>query len=205
MKATKLLICGLMISAPLYARAESCKKTSNSTAQVSGTYTASNCQATTSSYYTGIGSGKTFFITSCTSCKSGYLETRPSTVDSCENNGNDLNYMTCECNCSDCNSADWGRHSLAMGYESRTTATCSCTSGTAVCSKTTSYRCASGYYGTTTNGTSGCTSCPYTTDGYHYSNAGAKVVTDCYLPKGKTAYDSTGYFTVVGGDCHYSN
>lgn len=97
--------------------------------------------------------------------------------------------------CKNCNSTDWGAHST--GYESRVNATCNHSTG--VCTKTTVYRCAVGYYGNSTNGTSGCDSCP---ESGITSNAGATLITECYLASGTTGSDHTGMYTYAG-DCYY--
>ncbi len=64
----------------------------------------------------------------------------------------------------------------------------------------TSYRCAAGYYGTSSNGTSGCTKC--TSPGT--STAGSTSITRCYVPSGTTGSDSTGTFTYTS-NCYWSN
>ncbi|MDE6478141.1 MAG: hypothetical protein K2L95_03205 [Alphaproteobacteria bacterium] len=92
------------------------------------------------------------------------------------------------------------------------TATCSCKQTSS------SYKCASGYYGTATSSTSGCTACPsnatcaggnnstfscnkgYYKDGSSCSAcpgigtsaAGATSISSCYIPAGTTYSDSTG-------------
>lgn len=63
------------------------------------------------------------------------------------------------------------------------------------------YRCAAGYYGTTTNGTSGCTKCP--TPGT--STAGTNTsMTQCYIPAGTEMSDSSGTY-IYTKNCYYSN
>lgn len=96
--------------------------------------------------------------------------------------------------CSNCDTIDWGAYST--GYEKRTVATCN--TSTCVCTKTDLYRCAAGYYGTSTNGTSGCTQCPESGQ----SVAGSTDITSCYLPAGTTFSDSTGSGTYTA-DCYY--
>lgn len=97
--------------------------------------------------------------------------------------------------CSDCTTIDWGAYST--GYEKRTVATCN--TSTCVCTKTAEYRCAVGYYGTSTNGTSGCTRCPESGQ----SVAGSTDITSCYLPAGTAFSDSTGSGTYTS-DCYYT-
>lgn len=63
------------------------------------------------------------------------------------------------------------------------------------------YRCAAGYYGTTTNGTSGCTKCP--TPGT--SNTGTNTsMTQCYIPADTEMSDSSGTY-IYTKNCYYSN
>ncbi|MDE6481639.1 MAG: hypothetical protein K2L25_02345 [Alphaproteobacteria bacterium] len=74
------------------------------------------------------------------------------------------------------------------------------------CDATKKYRCAKGYYGTSTNGTSGCTRCPASGGTYGTTaSAGATSITSCYLPSGSSFSDSTGSGTIVGGNCYYKN
>lgn len=108
--------------------------------------------------------------------------------------------------CSNCTSTSWA--ALRTGYQSRTVKTCSCR-GT--CSSYTEYRCAAGYYGTSTNGTSGCTQCPEWTNVYTTSarstkvrgtsNAGATAMTECFVAPG-TYYDVSGTLK-ISSNCPY--
>ena len=109
-------------------------------------------------------------------------------------------YPDCSNGCTDCESTSWSAHST--GYEKRTTATCNTT--TCVCSKKTEYRCTAGYYGTSTNGTSGCTKCPSSDGISGTTTAGAKNITSCNLPAGAIGSDTTGTLTYTK-DCYYSN
>ena len=74
------------------------------------------------------------------------------------------------------------------------------------CKTTNVYRCASGYYGTSSNGTSGCSRCPLDTATGMYGNspAGASTIIACYQPSGRTGSDSTGTF-VYTSNCGYQN
>ncbi|MCM1294356.1 MAG: hypothetical protein NC311_02235 [Muribaculaceae bacterium] len=73
--------------------------------------------------------------------------------------------------------------------------------------------CPVGYYGTTTDGLTGCNRCPewtgIYTDAAHTLTAAATsgngrlVITGCYIPAG-TYYDATGTFTLTS-NCTYSN
>lgn len=95
----------------------------------------------------------------------------------------------------------------------------------------TTYQCASGYYGTATSGSAGCTICPSNATcsggnnstfvcnkGYYKngtsctacpssgttSTTGATAITQCYIPTGTSFSDSTGSGTYTG-NCYYSN
>lgn len=95
---------------------------------------------------------------------------------------------------------------------------------------TTTYKCASGYYGTATSASAGCTACPanatcaggngstFICKANYYksgaacqpcpnsgkSTAGSTSITSCYLPSGTTFSDSTGSGT-YSDKCYYSN
>lgn len=77
---------------------------------------------------------------------------------------------------------------------------CSACPSNATCDGTTNIVCAKGYYGT-----SSCSECPSAggTPGTTKA-AGAKAVTECYIPKGGTFYDESGHGTFDGGDCYYT-
>lgn len=146
-------------------------------------------------YETCIGGGGGGGNTTCTNssqCYDGYYckFTSSSSVGTC------TPYPDCSSGCTNCNTTSWGAN--GTGYETRTVATCDTTF--CECSKKNEYRCASGYYGSTTNGTSGCSPCP--TPGT--SAAGAAVQTSCYIASGNTFSDTTGYGTYTG-NCYYVN
>ena len=95
---------------------------------------------------------------------------------------------TCPSNCS---STTWGERST--GYEVRCNERYLC-----------EYRCADGYYGSSSNGISGCTKCPVAIGG-STSVAGSNTsITDCYIPSGTSFSDSTGSGTYTS-NCNYSN
>ncbi|MDR0741459.1 MAG: hypothetical protein LBF28_01665, partial [Rickettsiales bacterium] len=94
------------------------------------------------------------------------------------------------------NCQNTGYSDFATGYQSAISK--SCNIETLACTSTTVYRCASGYYGSSTTGTSGCTQCP--TGGT--SDAGATDATDCYAsPRNGT--DTTGSWEYTS-TCYYS-
>lgn len=82
----------------------------------------------------------------------------------------------CSGGCSDCASTAWSANGI--GYETRQYAICDCKT----CNKSIQYRCASGYYGTTTNGESGCLRCPVSGGIYGSSDAGSTDISACYIP-----------------------
>ncbi|MDE6478344.1 MAG: hypothetical protein K2L94_03800, partial [Alphaproteobacteria bacterium] len=131
------------------------------------TVTASNCQMVTTYYYNDYG------IETCNACKTGYTRSAATiSIPGCQNK---IEYYICTENCTGCSNCTsdsaWSAHST--GYEKKVTRTCNCNT----CSATTSYRCAAGYYGTSTNGTSGCTRCPNNGS----SSAGTTSVTGCCI------------------------
>lgn len=93
--------------------------------------------------------------------------------------------------------SDWS--SVNPGYEKKVSRTCNCNE----CDSSTAYRCAAGYYGTTVNGTTGCTQCPSSGGIYGTSAPGSTDITSCYIPYGTTDSDANGTFTYTS-NCYYS-
>lgn len=135
---------------------------------------------------------------SCDACVSGAtLQVRDETINSCG-----VHYNYCACNTT-CVSTDWA--ALRTGYESRKQCN--------ACQQSTQYRCAAGYYGSSSNGTSGCTQCPTWTGVYTTSakttlargtsSAGATTITGCYIVAG-TYYDTSGTLKTTG-NCTYKS
>ncbi len=91
--------------------------------------------------------------------------------------------------CVNCTTTDWANGNT--GYQTRTVATCNCET----CTKKKEYRCAPGYWGTSSNGTSGCTRCPQSGS----SAAGTTSQTGCYVTGGNDAGGTFNY----ASDCHY--
>lgn len=150
------------------------------------------CILGTTLYYGAYG------IFSCNRCDTGYeLVQLTTSVPNCSNK---ISFKACRkaCDgtCIDCTTTAWTTGNT--GYQKRTYA--SCNTSTCVCTKTTQYQCAAGYYGTSNNGTSGCTRCPSSGS----SAAGTTAITSCYLPSGTTGSDSTGSYTYTA-NCYYSN
>ncbi len=87
------------------------------------------------------------------------------------------------------------------GYQVKYQRTCNADSW---CDEHAVYQCAPGYYGTSTNGTSGCTRCPSSGGVYGLSDAGSTSITSCYMPAGTSFSDSAGAGQYTG-NCYYSN
>ena len=156
-----------------------------------------------------------YYVRSCGTCPSGYKRELEDTgwrlSDLCyvEDSAVDaglqqqpLEVYRCkkECaSCTNCTSSNW--EAYGTGYQRMINRDCNC-DGT--CQSTTKYRCAAGYYGTSTNGTSGCTRCPSSGGVYGTSIAGATAITSCYIPKDTTLTDSYGNY-VFTSNCYYKN
>ena len=139
----------------------------------------------------------------CIACQKGYTAVKgqkmfPSAGCSASSTSQQYYHYSCECKCSNCPETDGTWTAKGTGYQQRTSQGCDCSSGSAICKKTTHYRCAAGYYGSPTNGTFGCTPCP--TPGT--SVAGTVQLAQCYIPKG-TYSDRTGKY-VFNCDCPYN-
>ena len=139
-------------------------------------------------------------ISTCTKCKSGYNIKHITATYSA--GGCTYEYDTCERACTGCSNcasdSDWSAGNT--GYQKKTTRTCSCNT----CNEITTYRCAPGYYGTSTNGTSGCTICPTANSMTGTSAAGSTSQTSCYIPSDTSNNDSAGIFTFTE-NCYYGN
>lgn len=167
-------------------------------------------------------SGEMLMLASCVSCNPGYeLVQGSGGVTACdigpggEGDGGSVghyNYTYCTKNCSASNCAPSAWTAKGTGYETRTNRACSTTGTSGTCNESTQYRCAAGYSGSSTNGTSGCALCPEatsiytnsarTTNARGTSAAGTTAQTGCYLAAG-TYYDASGTFSVTGTNCTY--
>lgn len=180
----------LIISVENIAHASCIQYSSCSGCIEPGEFLSGNCDTEENLYY-GVSESSVqkalYSIKNCTVCESGYKRVTQSIQlsPSCT-----VSYYSCEedcsAGCSGCTSTDWA--ALRTGYQSRTVATCSCTT----CIKKTEYRCASGFYGTSTNGTSGCTQCPSDGTIVGTSAAGSTERTSCYIAAGTTFSESEG-------------
>ncbi|MDE6250146.1 MAG: hypothetical protein K2M34_00730 [Alphaproteobacteria bacterium] len=204
------------------AGALTCTRTTTPPSGLTSTKVITGCTGTTTSYYVTANS-LIDILGSCSACGTGYtreavtisnINTASSSWSAVESNCANISAMisglyTCVAKtCTDCTS-DTNWVSFAAGYQKKTTATCNA----GVCTKTTAYQCAQGYYGSSTNGTSGCARCPTWTGVYSdsaktkavtgYSAAGITAITGCMILPG-TYYDVTGTFN-MGNPCTYTN
>ena len=163
-------------------------------------YTTGHCL--TSGEKVCVSNGKTTYqYNKCKQCEVPYLV---SSVIVPECGGTFLADAACKCVCLNCTS-DTSYTDAGTGYQKKVKRSCDCSSGTATCVATTVYQCAVGYYGSSTNGTSGCTRCPASGGVYGTTaSAGSSSITSCYIPSGSNLSDSTGSGTYTG-DCYYSN
>ncbi|MDE5616056.1 MAG: hypothetical protein K2I81_04470 [Alphaproteobacteria bacterium] len=155
----------------------------------------SNCLSKISTCY---GDNKVY---SCMNCPTGYTRTERTTgrLAGCSN---EASFYTCIENCNGCTNctSDTIWSAANTGYQKKTTRTCNCNT----CYETVAYQCAPGYYGKSTNGTSGCTRCPASGGIYGTTVAGATEITSCHIPANTTMSDDTGAYTFTS-DCFYTN
>lgn len=170
----------------------------------------------------------TMGVKTCLTCNSGYkLKSTSGTLIASNGGMCNVTYNTCESSggtidpdpgddcdgtCENCESTDWegvynGLVSV-KGYQQKITA--SCNTETCLCLKSTSYRCAGGYYGPSANcmknlisGTttcSGCTICPTSDSGVTGTSLpGSSDITNCRVSRGSDATGSYTYFP----PCYY--
>lgn len=190
------LICGIAVLIPYNNAIATAVKVCMAEAYAGGSIVNDvvNCASSVTQGYNGYG------VTTCITCESGYeKETLQVSVPGCSL---PINYYSCKeiCNgCSNCTSdTSWGF--AGTGYEKKATRSCDCNT----CITSYSYRCASGYYGSSSNGTSGCSRCPSSGGIYGSSAAGSTAITSCYIPSGTSISDSSGTYTYTS-NCYYSN
>lgn len=148
------------------------------------------------------GSRRRYRITNVfTTCPTGTAK-YPVKYCSCQREASGCRTLSCTA----CLSLEWTE--LRDGYQSRQIGgICSdntCTSNGICHEPEIEYRCAPGYYGTTTDGATGCAPCPAAPAGAQTSAGGSTKITDCYIP-GKVSYsDSNGTFEYTS-NCHYTS
>lgn len=142
----------------------------------------------------------------CNKCQAGYTAITENLGD-CTN----ITYTYCDCICDNCKDDTTWSSAGKAGYLKKATRRCICSSGTPTCTIVkTDYKCNAGYYGSSTNGTSGCTKCPTTEEGgagksdddVIYSEVGSTQITDCYVGALSFITDTSGEFMFVD-DCYY--
>lgn len=140
-------------------------------------------------------------IYDCQQCNNGYI-LKNNTLElspTCTIGYHSCTADPCAGGCSNCTTSAWS--AAGTGYEKRTVATCNCKT----CNKSTEYRCARGYYGSSMNGTTGCSRCPASGGAYGTTaSAGSTAITACYIPSGTSFSDTTGSGTYTG-NCYYKN
>ena len=129
-------------------------------------------------------------VPSCTKCYDGYAIETDMYADGVDGCVPGCDPFTCK------SDTTWTAGNT--GYQKKTNRSCNTNND---CIETTVYQCAGGYYGTPTNGTSGCTRCPTGNGVTGTSPAGTTVATGCYVTSGS---DTGGSFTYTS-NCFYSN
>ena len=134
---------------------------------------AQNCQTTGARCYGG--ASEMVGTTTCETCRSGYVRVSRTFNATCATRPIRIDYYTCLLACTNSNcKSDTSWSSYGDGYERRILRECS---DSTTCKTTYSYRCAAGYYGSSSNGTSGCN--PWGTTGSD-STGTYKYTSNCY-------------------------
>lgn len=228
MKKTLSTIVMIMCSGMLYNAyaASTCSRTTTMPAGLGMSASITGCTGTVTTYYimtSASSSSVTDILGTCSACGSCYNREAVTFSNAVGTIGNYTNATPNVCSnassmisglytcvaktCSNCTS-DTSWSSAGTGYMKKVTRTCNC--GT--CSATTAYQCASGYWGSSTNGTSGCSQCPtwskvYTSSAKTQeprgtSSSGTTDIEGCYIIPG-TYYDETGTFSINYVPCMY--
>ena len=126
------------------------------------------------------GSSTYYRVYLCMLCPDGTEKVSKTFTSECGN----ITYDVCETPCTpDDDFVATGN----AGYEKKTTCTSSGLSAT-------QYRCAAGWYGSSSNGTTGCTKCPSSNESTAtaQSAAGTTDISGCYIPAGNSFSDGAG-------------
>lgn len=172
----------------------------------------SNCSD--KSYYCYYDFGSTVGIATCSYCNAGYIKTWVQghigdcglTADDKDGGYSaDYRYTTCTCDASLCADVGaWSNYNTKFQRRAKYT----CQSGSCKATSNYEYRCAAGFYGASTNGTSGCSQCPPIDANMSVKTYGTSVpgsnaaISSCFLAPG-TYNDTTGTFKITGGNCNY--
>ena len=133
------------------------------------------CVEGTTYYYNGYG------VTECRACEGDFeLTELEADIPGCFT----MTYQGCAEGCAKCDDcvSDTSWSAAGAGYEKKVTRTCDC----GYCDETASYRCAANYYGSSSNGTSGCTACPSYNGIAGTSSAGSTSASACCISSGAT-------------------
>lgn len=190
MKIKTFIIAIQFILPTLASAADPCPTSTLCTSSTSPSGNLSYCASGHSSkcYYIG---GHPAYLHSCTQCSGArklqtnlYSTACPDTI-----------YTECICE-NGCTDKEWTAGNTGYEYS----VTCG-----ANCDTSRKYRCAKGYYGTSTDGTTGCTRCPASGGTYGTTAvAGSTAVTSCYIPSGTTFSGTSGSGTYTG-NCYWKN
>lgn len=173
-----------------------------------------NCK--TKRHYCYYSAGASVAVTSCDTCEAGYNRVwATSNVGDCspqkeydidaQGSNTQYGYMKCTCDASLCADVGaWANYNTKFQRRAKYT----CQSGSCKATSNYEYRCAAGFYGASTNGTSGCSQCPAIDDKMSTKTYGTSVpgsnaaISSCFLAPG-TYNDTTGTFKITGGNCNY--
>ncbi len=207
-KISKLFILSMMTIIPIYNVTNAASMCTSTTCPVGTSQEVfKNCATDGTNVCYKNTSGTVFRFTNCASCNAGMVLSQVVLSNVPGNHCNNLNAKVSVCcyPCSTCINDINAQYSATgtAGYERKPTKSCSCFDG---CQTSYIYRCAAGYYGSSTDGTSGCNRCPKLLNSsiYGASAAGSEDVTNCYMPAGTVFSNSTGS-GVFTEDCQYSN
>ncbi len=143
---------GIPISANALSGATICRAMACTADDAGVINLAQNCSGRASATCVG-GESELVGVTTCILCPSGYTMLTKTTTVNCGSGTNTLQYKTCALTCTSSNcKSDTSWSAAGTGYQQLATRSCS---DSTTCKTTYSYRCAAGYYGSTTNGTSG--------------------------------------------------
>lgn len=146
-------------------------------------------------------SGIIYLVNTCTSCAAGHTLTDVPLRDIISECDVATTVKLCCRTCTACTSDNEYSASGTDGYDRKAIRTCDCNTGCKISRYT--YRCAAGYYGTSTDGKTGCTRCPLSAGGTHGTSPAGKIdITSCYIPSGSfLELSGSGTYT---DDCPYT-
>ena len=182
-----------------------CRSVTSPTSGISlGSYTptggTTNCTSTSTFYREPVGYTGYVKYTTCNSCKSNFKPVGEVHATACPG-VNLTGCQQCKETCTNCTSQSWTTTNTK--YQKKVVASCDTCSGS--CTKTTSYRCASGFYGSPTSTSSGCYDCPTENNLKGTSTAGYNTsVTQCFYESGGIVTETSGFWKYTE-NCFYSS